>query len=333
MAHRAQRLCGSRSADVGAGPLEQVAVPEQDAHAPAGGDATASGSGRAGARGHPPPGRPPFASRQATVVLMDPDTDEPRRRPITRRSALAAFGTASLGVLLEACNGDADTSVTSTPVTTDDGATATVQPQSPAGSDLAAMFDDAASCTLSPEGTEGPFYFDVDSIRTDIIEDREGTPLRLGIRVQEAGPCTAIANAVVDVWHCDANGSYSGFEAASQGGDFSGGQTDEETYLRGAQVTNADGIAEFRTVYPGWYPGRTVHIHAKVHLDSATLLTTQLYFEEGVTDAVYAEEPYASNGARTTFNDSDGIFDAATVLTVTGDGEGYLGLITIGVDR
>jgi protocatechuate 3,4-dioxygenase beta subunit len=264
---------------------------------------------------------------------MHPEGKEPTRRPITRRAALAAFGTVSLGVLLEACTGDPETSVTSAPIRTSDGSTATVQPQSPAGSDLAAMFDDAATCSLSPEGTEGPFYFDVDSIRTNIVEDREGTPLRLGIRVQEAGDCTALANAVVDVWHCDAEGSYSGFEAASQGGGFSGGPTDEETYLRGAQVTNADGIAEFRTVYPGWYPGRTVHIHAKVHLDSATVLTTQLYFEDGVTDAVFTAEPYASSGPRTTLNGADGIFDPATVLTVIEDDDGYLGLITIGVER
>ncbi|HEY6566123.1 MAG TPA: intradiol ring-cleavage dioxygenase [Actinomycetota bacterium] len=252
--------------------------------------------------------------------------------PITRRTALAAIGTVSLGVLLEACSGDTTTSITSTAVATSEGATATVQPQSPVGTDLAAMFDGAATCTLSPEETEGPYYFDVDSIRTDITEDRLGIPFRLGIRVQEAGACTSIANAVVDIWHCDADGLYSGFEAASQGGP-GGGRTDEETYLRGAQVTNADGIAEFRTVYPGWYAGRTVHIHTKVHLDSATLLTSQLYFDDSLTDAVYANEPYSANGQRTTTNDSDGIFDPALVLTLSGDGDGYLGLITLGVDR
>ena len=264
---------------------------------------------------------------------MHPESGDPTATPITRRAALAAFGAVSLGVLLEACTGDPEADVTGTPVTTSDGSTATVQPQSPSGSGLAALFDDAATCSLSPEGTEGPYYFDVDSIRTNIVEDRQGAALRLGIRVQEVGPCRAIPNAVVDVWHCDADGSYSGFEAASQGGVVGGGPTDEETYLRGAQVSNADGIAEFRTVYPGWYPGRTVHIHAKAHLDSATLLTTQLYFDDDVTDAVYAGEPYASNGERSTRNDADGIFDPATVMTVTEDGQGWLGLITIGVDR
>ena len=244
------------------------------------------------------------------------------------------MGTVSLGALLAACGGDTPSeSGTSTSVPTTDGGSETVQPQAGAGSGLAAMFDDAATCTVSPEQTEGPFYFDVDSIRSDIAEDREGTTLRLGVRVQEAAACTPISNAVVDVWHCDAGGLYSGFETASRGGGFGGGQTDEETYLRGAQVTDADGIVQFRTIYPGWYSGRTVHIHAKAHLDRTTLLTTQFYFDDAVTDEVFDQPPYAERGPRSTLNPADGIFDAATVLTVQPEGDAYLGLITIGVER
>jgi protocatechuate 3,4-dioxygenase beta subunit len=253
--------------------------------------------------------------------------------PITRRTALAAMGTVSLGVLLEACSGDRAEPVTSTAIATDSGSTASVKPQSPTGSDLNGAFDDAASCTLSPEATEGPYYFDVDSIRSDITEDRDGTPLRLGVRVQDADGCAAISNAVVDIWHCDAAGLYSGFESASLGGAARSGRTDSQTYLRGAQVTNTDGIVEFRTVYPGAYPGRTVHIHAKVHLDSATLLTTQLYFDETSNDAVFATAPYSTEEQRDTFNDTDGFFDPQTVLTVSTVQGGYLGVITIGVDR
>lgn len=95
---------------------------------------------------------------------------------ITRRTALAAFGTVSLGVLLDACSGNDPDAVTSASVPTHEGSTATVQPQSPNGKDLASKFDDAATCTLTPEETAGPFYFDVDSIRSDITEDRPGTP-------------------------------------------------------------------------------------------------------------------------------------------------------------
>jgi protocatechuate 3,4-dioxygenase beta subunit len=101
--------------------------------------------------------------------------------------------------------------------------------------------------------------------------------------------------------------------------------------LRGAQVTNGDGIVEFLTVYPGWYRGRTVHIHAKVHPDNASVLTTQLYFDDDVTAQVYEGSPYAEHSGRDTFNDSDGIFDESTVLTLSTDDDGYLGLITVGV--
>lgn len=250
-------------------------------------------------------------------------------RRISRRAALGAMGTVSLGALLAACRSDGSTgAVTSTTVPTSDGSSATVSPQTEDGSGLAAMFDDGATCTLAPEQTEGPFYFDVESIRTDITEERAGTPLLLGVRVQDAAACTPIGDAVVDVWHCDAGGLYSGFETASLGG---GGQTDDDTYLRGAQVTDADGIARFRTVYPGWYSGRTAHIHAKVHLDRSTLLTTQFYFDDVVTDEVYASVPYVDRGPRDTTNDVDGIFDAATMLTLVPDDPGFVGLITIGV--
>jgi protocatechuate 3,4-dioxygenase beta subunit len=106
-----------------------------------------------------------------------------------------------------------------------------------------------------------------------------GHALRLGLRVLDAESCEPIANAIVDIWHCDATGLYSGFESASTGGGPGGGgsgPTDEKTYLRGARATNNDGIVEFETVYPGWYRGRTVHIHAKVHLDKQTVLTSRL---------------------------------------------------------
>lgn len=253
---------------------------------------------------------------------------------INRRQALSALGTVSLASLLAACSNGEET-VTSAEVTTTSGATTTIQPQTTGTTEsgsLVDLFDQAATCSVSRQLTEGPFYFDVDSIRSDIREDREGTTLRLAVRVREAGACTPIANAVVDVWHCDAAGLYSGFESASQGGPGgSGGPTDEDTYLRGAQATNGDGIVEFVTVYPGWYPGRTVHIHAKVHLDNATVLTTQFFFDEAVNTEVYANEPYASDTEREVLNDDDGIFDDQLVLTTTPDADGYLSLITLDV--
>ncbi len=251
-------------------------------------------------------------------------------RRINRRQALAGAGSVSLGALLAACGAD---SATTTEVATTDGAETTVEPRG--GGDLANAFDESSACTLTPEETEGPYYFDPDAIRSDVREDREGTALRLGIRVREAAGCVPIRNAVVDIWHCDASGLYSGFEAASTGAPAApgSGPTDDERYLRGAQVTDADGIVEFTTIYPGWYAGRTVHIHAKVHLDSTTLLTTQLYFDEEVTAKVYEKEPYAADEGRTTFNDTDPIFDSALLLDLTPEDDGYLGTITFDVER
>jgi protocatechuate 3,4-dioxygenase beta subunit len=244
-----------------------------------------------------------------------------------RRQALATLGTVSLGGLLAAC-GDEDSGGSS--VTTREGTTTTVEPKTATSGSLAALFDESASCTVTPESTEGPYYFDVDSIRRDIREDREGVLLRLGIRVRNAQSCRPIENAVVDIWHCDALGSYSGFESASTGGP-GGDRTGEETYLRGAQATNADGIAEFRTIYPGWYPGRTVHIHAKVHIDKQTVLTSQLFFDERVNEAVYERDPYSQQSGRDVFNENDGIFDEALVVTARKEGDGYLGLMTFDV--
>src|SRR5215210_6271629 len=174
---------------------------------------------------------------------------------ISRRQALAGLGSISVGVLMAACSDDDDSSARETTRSETE----------------ASRFDDAAACRQTAEETEGPFYFDVDKIRSDIREDRDGVTLRLGVRVRDAAECKPIANAVVDVWHCDAEGSYS---------------EEPESYCRGAQVTNREGIAEFTTVYPGWYPGRTVHIHGKVHLDKQAVLTTQFYFDDKVSASV-----------------------------------------------
>jgi protocatechuate 3,4-dioxygenase beta subunit len=254
---------------------------------------------------------------------------------IDRRRALAALGSVTLGSVLAACGGDDErpsAGTTTTDVTTTDGRTATVAPKTTTSKATADLFDDAATCAVSAELTEGPYYFDVDSIRSDITEDREGTPLRLAVRVRDAGSCEPLENAVVDIWHCDATGLYSGFESASTGGP-GGGRSDEETSLRGAQATNEDGIVEFRTIYPGAYRGRTVHIHAKVHLDRQTVLTSQLFFADGFTDTVHAREPYVGAGGRDTTNDADGIYREDLELTLRDEGDGVLGLITLDVSR
>lgn len=262
------------------------------------------------------------------------------------------FGAAGVGaVVLGACGssnkGDgaqpATTSAGRGPTSTNGSAagsgTSVAPATAAAGALSASSFKDAASCALTPQQTEGPYYIDVDQIRSDIREDRQGAPLRVGVRIMDADGCTPIKDAVFEIWHCDAGGAYSGFEAASAGaGGAPGGgpgggasQTDATRYLRGAQVTNADGITEVTTVYPGWYQGRNVHIHAKVQLSNRDVLTTQLYFDDAVSDRVFTNPPYSAHTGRRTLNSADGIYRSETTMTVSADGDGYLGLITIGV--
>ena len=103
-------------------------------------------------------------------------------------------------------------------------------------------------------------------------------------------------------------------------------------FLRGVQRTDAKGLALFRTVYPGWYPGRTVHIHLKVHVDNTTVLTSQVYMEESVNRAVFATSPYNHHRGRDTYNACDLLYDSAGLLTMRRADEGYLGVINLGVD-
>ena len=249
---------------------------------------------------------------------------------LNRRQALGALGAVSLSTLLAAC-GDERTQLAAGPKPTAEAAT-TPSPTSTSRLTIA-QFDSATTCQVATELTEGPYYFDVDAIRSDIREDRQGTALRLGVRVRDARACEPIENAIVDVWHCDATGLYSGFESASTGGPGGGGRTDEETYLRGAQATNRDGIVEFTTIYPGWYRGRTTHIHAKVHLDRRTLLTTQFFTTKAFDEIVFARPPYNTDQGRDTFNETDMIYSEQGELTLSEDGEAVLGLITLDVQR
>jgi protocatechuate 3,4-dioxygenase beta subunit len=199
----------------------------------------------------------------------------------------------------------------------DGGATGPSEPTSAAGTSSS-----NAACVLTPALTEGPFYFDAGQIRRDITEGRPGTPLRLAIDVVNAGSCSPLRDAVVDVWHCDAVGLYSGYGSEGTAG---------ERFLRGIQVTDANGRAEFETIYPGFYRGRTIHVHFKIHLDERTAVTSQLFFPESVNDAVMATSPYDASGARDTRNSTDSIFTSATVLDVVADGAGYAASLVIGV--
>ena len=189
-----------------------------------------------------------------------------------------------------------------------------------------ALGADEVSCVLTPEQTEGPYYIADERVRRNITEGRPGTPLTLRLTVVDASTCKPIKGASVDIWHCDASGAYSGF----------GSGRASRTFMRGIQRTNANGVAIFKTVYPGWYPGRTVHIHVKVHVRGNVVHTGQLYFADRVTDAVYRRKPYSNRPNRETRNADDSLFGNGgkrSLLRLRRNGAGYVGSIRMGVHR
>jgi protocatechuate 3,4-dioxygenase beta subunit len=196
------------------------------------------------------------------------------------------------------------------------------------------------TCVVKPQQTEGPYFVDEKLNRTDIRSNpsdnaiKPGVPLRLAFRVTAINgtACTPVSGAIVDVWHCDASGVYSDVNDRSF-------DTIGQKFLRGYQVTDADGRAEFLTIYPGWYPGRTVHIHFKIRTDVAAQpsyeFTSQLYFDDALTDQVHAQSPYAEKGQRNQSNSQDGIFRSGgdqLILPLVEAAEGYEGRFDIGLE-
>ena len=195
------------------------------------------------------------------------------------------------------------------------------------GDGPAGVASGAVRCVLTPEQTEGPFYIENEKVRRNITDGRRGTPLTLRAPVVDASTCKPIKGAAVDIWHCDAGGVYSGF----------GQGASSRTFLRGMQRTNASGLALLKTIYPGWYQGRTVHIHVKVHVGGNVVHTGQLYFPDSLTDKVFRKAPYKSRPGRTTRNSNDFVFANGgknSMVSVRADGAGgYVASITMGVVR
>jgi protocatechuate 3,4-dioxygenase beta subunit len=265
--------------------------------------------------------------------------------PLDRRTVLRAAGLLTLGGVLAACSGGSAPAArpsrtpSSAPSSASAAATSTAPPTPPA----VQLLDQAGTCTLTPTTIAGPTWFDADAVRTDIRDGRPGVPLDLAFRVERAGTCAPIPGAVVDLWQCDALGVYSGFAKAAPGqggspggrdryGDAESAPTTAERWLRGTQVTDPTGVVTFSSVYPGWYPTRTAHLHLKAHLDHATVLTTQLFFDDAVSDAVYAaDDPYRQHPGRDTRNDRDAFFSPTAQLHLAQGGGGWLGAIVLAV--
>lgn len=195
------------------------------------------------------------------------------------------------------------------------------------------------SCVVRPEQTEGPYFVDERLNRSDIRSDptdgrvRPGTPLVLTFAISRlsAGDCQPLAGAQVDIWHCDALGVYSDVKDP-------GFNTIGQKFFRGHQITDTRGEARFATVYPGWYAGRTVHIHFKIRTAPVAQrsfeFTSQMYFDDGLTDRVHADPPYAAKGRRTARNQDDRIFRRGgdqLMLAPTPVADGYAATFAIGL--
>jgi protocatechuate 3,4-dioxygenase beta subunit len=248
----------------------------------------------------------------------------------------------------------------------------------------------APRCTLTPEQEEGPYYVDFGKARRDVTEGRPGVPLQLRVALVDAKQCEPLEAAAVDIWHCDATGVYSGF-TSNGGGDDAGrgfgppaggigpiggrggpgrggpggpggsggrgggrgqGPIDETRFLRGVQITNRQGIAEFATVYPGWYAGRTIHIHLKVHLGGSAGAeryagghvshTGQLFLPEDITEQIAKMDPYVKHSnVHRTLHSEDNIFrrqgGAQSMLTLerlqkSSNAAGFVADVVLAVD-
>jgi protocatechuate 3,4-dioxygenase beta subunit len=194
-------------------------------------------------------------------------------------------------------------------------------------------------CIVRPEQTEGPYFVDERLNRSDIRSDpsdgsvKDGLPLQLALRVHEirANACTPLAGAVADIWHCDALGVYSDVRDRSF-------DTRGKKFLRGYQVTDANGTAQFLTIYSGWYPGRAVHIHFKIRTNPESRrgyeFTSQIYFDDALTAQIHAQAPYATKGQGRLRNRQDGIFEDGgdqLMLQLTKEAQGYTGAFDIGL--
>jgi len=259
------------------------------------------------------------------------DDDRPIGRILSRREVLTLLGGTAL---IAACAPPA----AGAPSTTSAATATTVAPTAAATTSAAAVLP---SCVVRPALTEGPYFVDEKLNRTDIRTEpstnavKPGVALALTFLVSKVSgtSCAALANATVDVWHCDALGVY------SDATDPTFGSTKSTKFLRGYQTTSATGQAAFTTIWPGWYQGRAVHIHFKIRTTAAngqvSDFTSQLFFSETMNDTIFAQAPYSQKGgAGRMRNEADGIFQGSggkLTLTPTKTADGYAATFDIGL--
>jgi protocatechuate 3,4-dioxygenase beta subunit len=232
---------------------------------------------------------------------------------LDRRAALRLFGGAGLVALATACSGSSSRTNGRQSRTTNAAVTPTTT-AAPAAHQ---------GCVLAPEMTDGPFYLDLNNLRSNIVDGRPGMPLAVALTVTHASTCAPVSGAAIDIWHADAGGTYSGLGSGSG-----------RTFLRGTQLTGPDGMARFQTIYPGWYSGRAVHIHVKVHTGGQTVHTGQLFFDESVTSTVYQRPPYASRRGPDVRNADDSIYrdgGAQSTLSPRVSTGGYAAAMTLAI--
>ncbi|XP_054155504.1 uncharacterized protein LOC128953975 [Oppia nitens] len=197
-------------------------------------------------------------------------------------------------------------------------------------------------CVLTPESSEGPFYLPYHLTRRDVREDREGLPFVLKLTVTDVNTCEPLNNVTVDIWQADASGEYSGYVRASPSGGGHSPPSDNATFLRGIQMTDQNGQAEFMTIFPGWYDPRTTHIHLQTHLAGRTLHTGQLYFPDKMVARIGRYYPYnntkyvrmnnAEDWLFKRFNGQDSMIQRFKPLRGRRLANGLVGEIIVGLD-
>ena len=265
------------------------------------------------------------------------DDDIPVGRVLSRREVLSLLGLTGAATLLAACQPVGEAPRSSAQPSDQPAATQALTTENAVAVGTANPQAALPACVARPAMTEGPYFVDGMLNRSDIRSDpdtgevKTGAPLMLTFRVSEigSGACTPLAGALVDVWHCDADGVYSGVTDRSF-------DTKGQKWLRGYQVTDEHGTAAFTTIYPGWYPGRTIHIHFKVRTSPDAAqgheFTSQLFFDDTLNDQVLSQPPYNARGYRTVLNGQDRIYSDELLLDVTPVAPGYAATFDLGLD-